>query len=155
MRHSSTSLVALAAAGGFAALAATSAGAQDATWATVTQTRPIYSQISDPQQRCWSERVVDTTVMRLDEAPIGARGQVIERPGSNDLLATPQARDVQRCTTVDATRMQLSGYEGMRVAFTHAKSWPGLQARSEPPVLTTSPGGLALPAVWSEKPTMA
>jgi len=111
MRHSSTSLLALAAAGGFAALAATSAGAQDAAWATVTQSRPIYSQISDPQQRCWSERVVDTTVMRLDEAPIGVRGKVIEQPGGHDLVAVPQARDIQRCGTVDATRMKLQGYE--------------------------------------------
>ena len=111
MRHSSTSLVALAAAGGFAALAATSAGAQDATWATVTQARPIYSQISDPQQRCWSERVVDTTFMRIDEAPICVRGKVIEQPGGHDLVAVPQARDIQRCGTVDTTRMKLQGYE--------------------------------------------
>jgi len=106
-------LYALAIAGGVTLAAlAPNAGAQTvSTWATVTQSRPIYSQISDPQQRCWTERVVDTTVMRLDEAPIGARGQVIERPGGNDLIATPQARDVQRCTTVDTTRMQLSGYE--------------------------------------------
>ena len=112
MKQSRKPLYALAIAGGVALAAlAPNAGAQVSTWATVTQTRPIYSQVSDPQQRCWTDRVVDTTVMRLDEAPIGVRGRVIERPGGNDLVAVPQGRDIQRCTTVDATRQQLTGYE--------------------------------------------
>lgn len=111
MKQPRKSLVALAAAAGLAAAAATSAAAQVSTWATVTQARPIYSQVNDPQQRCWSERVVDTTVMRVDEAPIGVRGQVIPQPHGNDLVAVPQARDIQRCGTVDTTRMQLQGYE--------------------------------------------
>ena len=112
MRHSSRTFLALAATVGFAALAVTPASsAQVSTWATVTQARPIYAQTNDPQQRCWSERVVDTTVMRLDEAPIGVRGKVIEQPGGHDLVAVPQARDIQRCAQVDGTRMQLQGYE--------------------------------------------
>jgi uncharacterized protein YcfJ len=112
MKQSRKPLYALAIGTGVAIAAlAPNAGAQVSTWANVTQTRPIYSQVNDPQQRCWTERVTDTTVMRLDEAPIGARGQVIERGGGNDLIATPQSRDIQRCTTVDTTRMQLSGYE--------------------------------------------
>jgi uncharacterized protein YcfJ len=112
MKQSRKPLYALAIAGGVTLAAlAPNAGAQVSTWATVTDARPIYSQINDPQQRCWTERVTDTTVMRLDEAPIGARGQVIERRGEHDLLAMPQTRDIQRCTTVDATRQQLQGYE--------------------------------------------
>jgi len=110
MRHSSRTFLALAAAAGLTAAAA-SASAQLSTWATVTQARPIYAQTTDPQQRCWSERVVDTTVMRLDEAPIGVRGKVIEQPGGHPLVAVPEARDIQRCGTVDTTRMQLQGYE--------------------------------------------
>ena len=111
MRHPRKTCIALAAAGTLAALTATAAGAQVSAWATVTQARPIYSQVSDPQQRCWTERVVDTTIMRIDEAPIGVTGKVISRPNGNDLVAVPQEREVQRCGTVDGTRPQLQGYE--------------------------------------------
>ena len=113
MNQSRKPLHALAIAGGvtLAALAPNAGAQQVSTWATVTQTRPIYTQVSDPQQRCWNERVVDTTVMPLEQAPIGTRGRVIERGGGNDLVAVPQARDVQRCATFDATRSQLTGYE--------------------------------------------
>ena len=75
------------------------------------QSRPIYSQSNDPQQQCWAERVTQTEVMRVDQAPIGVRGRVIEQPGGNDLVAVPREREVQRCGTVDTTRMQLQGYE--------------------------------------------
>ena len=113
MNDSRKTLIALAAASALAAAAATtSAGAQTvSTWAKVTQTRPIYTQVSDPQQRCYTERVVDTDVMRLDEAPIGVRGTVIEQRGGHDLVAVPHERDVQRCNTVDNGRTQLQGYE--------------------------------------------
>jgi uncharacterized protein YcfJ len=97
-------------AGGVAAFAAIPATAYEA-WAPVTLKRPIYSEINDPTQQCWTERVVDNTAMRVDEAPIGVRGQVIDRPGGNDLVVVPREREVQRCRTVDNTRMQLQGYE--------------------------------------------
>jgi uncharacterized protein YcfJ len=108
---SRTSLYALALGGSVAAFATSAASAQVSAWATVTQARPIYSQVNDPQQRCWSERVIDTTIMRVDEAPIGVRGQVIPQSRGNDLVAVPHERDIQRCATVDSTRMQLQGYE--------------------------------------------
>jgi uncharacterized protein YcfJ len=98
------------AAGGLAALAALPAAAYD-TWAPVTSTRPIYSEINDPTQQCWTEHVVGHEAMRVDEAPIGVRGRVIDRPGGNDLVVVPRAHEVQRCQTVDNTRMQLQGYE--------------------------------------------
>jgi uncharacterized protein YcfJ len=60
---------------------------------------------------CWNERVTDVDYMRLDQAPIGVRGKVIERGGGNDLVAVPRDREVQRCRTVDNGRMQLQGYE--------------------------------------------
>jgi uncharacterized protein YcfJ len=107
--HKRTTL--LIAATGCAAALAMPAAAEYASWAQVTSSRPIYSQINDPQQQCWAERVTETTVMRVDEAPIGVRGQIIERPGGNDLVAVPRQREVQRCGTVDTTRMQLQGYE--------------------------------------------
>lgn len=102
---------AILAAGALIACTATPAAAEYSTWATVTQSRPIYSQVSDPQQQCWTERVLDTDYMRLDQAPIGVRGTVIERGGGNDLVAVPREREVQRCRTVDNGRMQLQGYE--------------------------------------------
>jgi uncharacterized protein YcfJ len=112
MNHSRTSLFGLVATGGLAALVAAPVEAQPvSTWATVTQSRPIYSQVSEPQQRCYTEHVLDTEVMRIDEAPIGVRGTVIPRPGGNDLVAVPRERDVQRCNTVDNGRLQLQGYE--------------------------------------------
>jgi uncharacterized protein YcfJ len=113
MNHSRKTLIALAVAGALAAAAAsTSAAAQTiSTWAKVTQARPIYTQISDPQQRCTTERVIDNDVMRLDEAPIGVRGRVIEQRGGHDLIAVPHEREVQRCNTVDNGRQQLQGYE--------------------------------------------
>jgi uncharacterized protein YcfJ len=135
MKHSRKSLFALAAAGGLAlATASVPAGAQISTWATVTQTRPIYAQVSDPQQRCWSERVLDTDVMRLDQAPIGVQGRVIERPNGNDLVAVPHERDIQRCGTVDNGRMQLQGYEvhylyGGREYTTQLSYDPGQRVR--------------------------
>jgi uncharacterized protein YcfJ len=97
--------------GGMAALAAAPAAAEYGSWATVTQTRPIYSQINDPQQQCWTERAVGTDTYRLDQAPIGVHGTVVERPGDKDLVVVPREREVQRCRTVDNTRMQLDGYE--------------------------------------------
>ena len=109
-RHHQRTTLVLAAAGCAAALALPAA-AEYASWAQVTQSRPIYASINDPQQQCWAERVTDTEVMRLDQAPIGVRGKVIERPGGNDLVAVPHEREVQRCGTVDTTRMQLQGYE--------------------------------------------
>ena len=114
MKHSRTSLYSLTAAGALAVttlVASPASAEQVSTWATVTQTRPIYSQVSDPQQRCWSERVIDTEVMRIDEAPIGVSGRVIERPNGKDLVAVPHEREIQRCGTVDQGRMQLQGYE--------------------------------------------
>jgi len=97
-------------AGGLAALAAVPATAYEA-WAPVTLKRPIYAEQNDPQQQCWSERVVGNETMRVDEAPIGTHGQVIERPGGNDLVVVPREREIQRCRTVDTSRMQLTGYE--------------------------------------------
>jgi uncharacterized protein YcfJ len=103
---------ALVAAGGLAAaVAGMPASAEYASWATVTRTRPIYSEINNPQQQCWTERVVDEDVYRLDQAPIGVRGRVIERGNGNDLVAVPRDREVQRCNTVDAKQLQLQGYE--------------------------------------------
>jgi uncharacterized protein YcfJ len=96
---------------GIATAAALPAAAEYSAWATVTQSRPIYTQVSDPQQQCWTERVTDTDYIRLDQAPIGVRGKVIERGGGNDLVAVPREREVQRCRTVDNGRMQLQGYE--------------------------------------------
>jgi uncharacterized protein YcfJ len=97
-------------AGGVAALAAVPATAYEA-WAPVTLKRPIYGEINDPTQECWTERVVGQETMRVDEAPIGVRGHVVEGPGGHDLVVVPRARDVQRCRTVDNTQMQLQGYE--------------------------------------------
>jgi uncharacterized protein YcfJ len=101
----------LIAAAGCAAALAMPAAADYSSWAQVTSSRPIYAQISDPQQQCWAERVTETDVMRIDQAPIGVRGRVIEQPGGNDHVAVPRQRDVQRCGTVDTTRMQLQGYD--------------------------------------------
>jgi uncharacterized protein YcfJ len=112
MTQSRKSLMAIAVASAITACGATAASAQGVTtWATVTQSRPIYAQVGDPQQRCWSERVIDQQVMRVDEAPIGVHGAVIPQPHGNDLVAVPREHDIQRCGTVDATRMQLQGYE--------------------------------------------
>ena len=99
------------AAGLLAAATAAPALADYEAWAPVTQTRPIYAQSNDPTQQCWTERVTGTEAIRIDEAPIGVRGQVLERPGGNDLVLVPRDREIQRCRTVDNTRMQLSGYE--------------------------------------------
>ena len=106
--HQRTTLLLAA---GCAAALAMPAAAEYSSWAQVTSTRPIYAQINDPQQQCWAERVTDTTVMRVDEAPIGVRGQIIEQRGGPDLVAVPRQREVQRCGTVDTARMQLQGYE--------------------------------------------
>lgn len=97
-------------AGGLAAMAAVPALAYE-TWAPVTLKRPIYAEQNDPQQQCWSERVMGEEAMRVDEAPIGARGRVIERPGGNDLVVVPREREIQRCRTVDNNTMKLAGYE--------------------------------------------
>jgi uncharacterized protein YcfJ len=102
---------ALFAAGGLAAAVAMPAAADYTTWATVTQSRPIYTQVSNPQQQCWTERVADTEYYRLDQVPIGVRGTVIDRGGGNDLVAVPRDREVQRCRTVDNGQMQIQGYE--------------------------------------------
>lgn len=102
---------AIFAVGGLAALAAVPAAAQYGSWAQVTETRPIYSQINDPQQQCWTERTAGTDTYRLDQAPIGVRGTVIEQGNGNDVVVVPREREVQRCRTVDNTRMQLQGYE--------------------------------------------
>lgn len=107
--HKRTTL--LLGAAGCAAALAMPAAAEYSSWAQVTSTRPIYAQISDPQQQCWAERIAETEVMRVDQAPIGVRGRIIEQPGGNDLVAVPREREVQRCSTVDTTRMQLQGYE--------------------------------------------
>jgi uncharacterized protein YcfJ len=96
--------------GAVAIAAAAPAAAEYDTWATVTQTRPIYSQVSDPQQQCWTEHVVTNDTYRVDEAPIGVEGRVIERPG-HDLVVAPREHQIQRCRTVDGTRMQVEGYE--------------------------------------------
>jgi uncharacterized protein YcfJ len=102
---------ALVAAGALAAGVALPAAAEYSAWATVTSSRPIYAQITTPQQQCWNERVTDTDYYRLDQVPIGVRGRVIERGGGDDLVAVPRDREVQRCGTVNNTEMQLQGYE--------------------------------------------
>ena len=102
---------ALVAAGAAAAAIAMPAAADYSAWATVTQSRPIYTDVTTPQQRCWNERFTDTDYIRLDQAPIGVRGRVIERGGGNDLVAVPRDREVQRCETVNAVDRQLQGYE--------------------------------------------
>src|SRR3569832_1047759 len=130
MTQSRKSLMALAVASAIAACGAPAASAQGVTtWATVTQTRPIYSQVNDPQQRCWSERVVEQQVMRVDEAPIGVHGSVIPQPHGNDLVAVPREREVQRCGTVDTTRMQLQGYE---VHYVYSKHKNTTQKPNDP-----------------------
>jgi uncharacterized protein YcfJ len=98
------------AAGALAALIAVPAAAEYDSWAPVTMARPIYSQINDPQQQCWTERVAGADTYRVDEAPIGVRGTIVERPGQ-DLVVVPRDREIQRCRTVDTQRMQLQGYE--------------------------------------------
>jgi uncharacterized protein YcfJ len=103
---------AMFAVGAVAALAAAPAAAEYGSWATVTQTRPIYSQISDPQQQCWTEHSPGTETYRMQDAPVGVQGTVVDRPGlGNDLVVVPTTREVQRCRTVDNARMQLQGYE--------------------------------------------
>lgn len=102
---------AMFAVGALTALAAAPAAAEYASWAPVTQARPIYSQINDPQQECWTEHTAGSETYRLDQAPIGVQGTVIERGGGNDLVVVPRDREIQRCRTVDNTRMQLQGYE--------------------------------------------
>ena len=102
---------ALFAAGALAAGVAAPAAAEYSSWATVTSTRPIYAQITTPQQQCFNDRVVDTDYYRLDQAPIGVRGRVIDRGGGNDLVAVPRERQVQRCETVNNTEQRLEGYE--------------------------------------------
>jgi uncharacterized protein YcfJ len=111
MYRSLKPLHAVFAVGGLAAFAAAPAAAQYDSWATVTLTRPIYSQVSDPQQQCWNEHTTVNETYRLDQAPVGVRGTVIERGGGNDLVVVPRDREVQRCRTVENSRMQLQGYE--------------------------------------------
>jgi len=102
---------ALFAAGALAAGVAAPAFAQYSAWATVTSTRPIYTQVTTPQQQCRDEVVTDTDFYRLDQAPIGVRGRVIERGGGNDLVAVPRDRTVQRCDTVNISEQRIDGYE--------------------------------------------
>jgi len=102
---------ALFAAGAIAAGVAAPAAAEYSAWATVTSTRPLYTQVTTTQQQCWNERVMDTEYYRLSDAPIGVRGRVIERGGGNDLVAVPREREVQRCTPVNNTEQRIEGYE--------------------------------------------
>jgi uncharacterized protein YcfJ len=110
MLHSSKSVRVALLAGGVAALTALPAVAYEA-WAPVTSKRPIYAEINDPTQQCWTEQVTGHETMRIDQAPIGVRGRVVEQPGGNDLVVVPRTREVQRCRTVDNSQMQLQGYE--------------------------------------------
>jgi uncharacterized protein YcfJ len=143
MLHSSKPLCAAIVAGGVAALAALPAGAYE-TWAPVTSKRPIYAEGSEPSQQCWTERVIDHDTMRLDEAPIGVRGKVVEGPGGKDLVVVPHEREVQRCRTVDTPTSQLQGYEVHYVYdgheyVTRLSYDPGSQVRVNVDINTAQP----------------
>jgi uncharacterized protein YcfJ len=135
--HAGVALGVLALAGSAPALANYDA------WATVTSTQPIYSTVSTPEQQCWTEQEVVHDTWPIDQAPVGVEGRVIERPGK-DLVVTTRTQPVQRCRTVESSRMQVTGYEvhylyDGREYVTRLSYDPGSRVRVNVAVSTAQP----------------